>query len=119
MPIIARHGEDDIARVLAVPGMIRSHRKVEAVIHDAKRFVELRRECGTFWKWLWAFTGGKTLHNAENAKSDEWTVPARSKNGGNRKHPRISVCGVQALFRSLTNTRSGICELTQGRRASL
>ena len=79
MPIIARHGEDDIARVLAVPGIIRSRRKVEAVIHDAKRFVELRRECGTFWKWLWAFTGGKTLHNAENAKSDEWTVPARTE----------------------------------------
>ncbi len=75
---IARYGERDIKRVLAAPGMIRSRRKVEAIIHDARRFIELRRETGTFAKWLWAFTDGKTIVNPDNAKSDEWTVPARS-----------------------------------------
>ncbi len=75
---IARYGERDIKRVLAVPGMIRSRRKVEAIIHDAKCFIELRQEAGTFAKWLWAFTDGKTIVNPDNAKSDEWTVPARS-----------------------------------------
>ncbi len=75
---IARYGERDIKRVLAVPGMIRSRRKVEAIIHDAKCFIELRRETGMFAKWLWAFTDGKTIVNPDNAKSDEWTVPARS-----------------------------------------
>ncbi len=75
---IARYGERDIKRVLAVPGMIRSRRKVEAIIHDAKCFIELRRAAGTFAKWLWAFTDGKTIVNPDNAKSDEWTVPARS-----------------------------------------
>ncbi len=75
---IALYGERDIKRVLAVPGMIRSRRKVEAIIHDAKCFIELRREAGTFSKWLWAFTDGKTIVNPDNAKSDEWTVPARS-----------------------------------------
>ncbi len=32
-----------------------------------------------FAKWLWAFTDGKTLHNPDNAKSDEWTAPARTE----------------------------------------
>ena len=73
------YGEKEIARVLAVPGMIRSRRKVEAIIHDAKCFIELRRECGTFSKWLWAFTDGKTLHNPDNAKSDVWTAPTRTE----------------------------------------
>ena len=59
--------------------MIRSRRKIEAIIHDAQRFIALRRECGTFSKWLWAFTDGKTLHNPDNAKSDEWTAPARTE----------------------------------------
>ena len=45
---IARYVERDIARVLAVPGMIRSRRKIEAIIHYAQRFIALRRECGTF-----------------------------------------------------------------------
>ncbi|MBQ6011265.1 MAG: DNA-3-methyladenine glycosylase I [Kiritimatiellae bacterium] len=76
---IARYGERDIARILAVPGMIRSRRKIEAIIHDAQRFIALRRECGTFSKWLWAFTDGKTLHNPDNAKSDDWTAPARTE----------------------------------------
>ena len=76
---VARYGARDIARVLAVPGMIRSRRKVEAIIHDAKCFIALRRECGTFSKWLWTFTGGKTLLNPDNAKSDEWTSPARTE----------------------------------------
>ncbi len=75
---IARYGERDIARALSVPGMIRSRRKIEAIIHDAKRFIALRREAGTFAKWLWAFTDGRTIVNPDNAKSDEWTVPARS-----------------------------------------
>ena len=76
---IARYGERDIARILAEPGMIRSRRKIEAIIHNAKCYTALRRECGTFSKWLWAFTGGKTLHNPDNAASDEWIVPARTE----------------------------------------
>ena len=76
---IARYGEDDIARILAVPRMIRSRRKVEAIIHDARCFIALRREFGTFSKWLWAFTGGRTLHNPDNAKSDVWTAPVRTE----------------------------------------
>ena len=76
---IASYGERDIKRVLAVPGMIRSRRKVEAIIHNANRFLALRREHGTFSKWLWAFTDGKTLHNPENAKSDDWIVPAKTE----------------------------------------
>lgn len=76
---ISAYGEDDIKRILTVQGMIRSRRKVEAVIHDAKCFLNLRREHGTFSKWLWAFTGGKTLNNPDNAKSDDWTVPTRTE----------------------------------------
>ena len=76
---IARYGESDIERALAVPGMIRSPHKVEAIIHNANRFLELRREHGTFSKWLWAFTDGKTLHNPGNAKSDDWIVPTRTE----------------------------------------
>ena len=58
---IAAYGESDIKRILVTPGMIRSRRKVEAVIHNARRFIELRTEHGTFSDWLWAFSDGKTI----------------------------------------------------------
>ena len=76
---IARYGESDIERAFAVPGMIRSRRKIEAIIHNAKCFIDIRRECGTFAKWLWSFTGGKTLLDPVNANPGEWTAPARTE----------------------------------------
>ena len=75
---VARYGARDVARVLDTPGLIRSRRQVLAIVHDAKCFLALRREHGTFAKWLWSFTGGKTLQNAANARSDAWTAPART-----------------------------------------
>ena len=58
---IAAYGERDITRILETPGMIRSRRKVEAVIHNARRFIELRKEHGSFCGWLWKFSDGKTI----------------------------------------------------------
>ena len=66
---IAAYGESDIKRILETPGMIRSRRKVEAVIHNARRFIELRREHGTFSDWLWAFSGGKTTNGTRRRTS--------------------------------------------------
>lgn len=50
---VARFTEDDIQRILATEGMIRSRRKIEAIIHNANRFLEIRREFGTFSDYLW------------------------------------------------------------------
>ena len=58
---VAAYGEEDIARILATEGMIRSRRKVEAIIHNAQCFQEMRREYGSFNGWLWTFCGGRTI----------------------------------------------------------
>lgn len=76
---VAAYGEDDILRIFAYPGMIRSRRKIEAVIHNARCFQAVREAFGTFSAYLWGFSGGKTLvypqHQtapvARNALSDE------------------------------------------------
>lgn len=76
---IARYTEEDVERILSTEGMIRSPRKVRAVIRNAQKFMEIRREYGTFSAFLWSFTGGKTYlyprHATEwvarNALSDE------------------------------------------------
>ena len=58
---VAGYGEDDIQRILAVPGMIRSRRKIEAVIHNAGCFQKMREEFGSFSDYLWGYSEGRTI----------------------------------------------------------
>ena len=58
---IAAYTQADIDRIINTPGMIKSHCKVAAIINNAKRFQQIRKEYGTFCNYLWAFSEGKTL----------------------------------------------------------
>ncbi|MBQ9887521.1 MAG: DNA-3-methyladenine glycosylase I [Lachnospiraceae bacterium] len=58
---IAGYDENDIERIMNTEGMIRSRRKIEAVIHNARCFQKIREEFGSFSAWLWAFSDGKTI----------------------------------------------------------
>jgi DNA-3-methyladenine glycosylase I len=49
---VAAFGEGDRARLLADPGIIRNRLKVEAAIHNARRFLELRESHGSIQGWL-------------------------------------------------------------------
>ncbi len=58
---IAAYTDADVERILHTEGMIRSRRKVEAVIHNARCFQRVREAHGSFCAWLWDHTGGKTV----------------------------------------------------------
>ena len=58
---IATYNEADIARIMPVDGMIKSPRKIEAIIHNARCFQNIRTEFGSFCAYLWHYTKGKTL----------------------------------------------------------
>ncbi len=58
---IAKYTAADIKRILQVPDMIKSPRKIKAVIQNAKAFCTIRREFGSFSQFLWDFCGGKTI----------------------------------------------------------
>ena len=53
--------EEDIERALTEPGMLRSRRKVEALIANAQAFIRIQQEFGSFHDWLWSFTDGNML----------------------------------------------------------
>lgn len=57
---IAAYDQTDIDRILATEGMIRSPRKVAAVINNAQCYQRIRAEFGSFSTYLWDFCGGKT-----------------------------------------------------------
>ncbi|WP_309715921.1 DNA-3-methyladenine glycosylase I, partial [Armatimonas sp.] len=49
---VAAYGEDDIARLLADPGIIRNKLKVRAAINNAQKILELQATYGSFKAWL-------------------------------------------------------------------
>ena len=56
---MAEYTEEDIQRIMKTEGMIRSERKIRAVIHNAQCFMKVREEFGTFSDYLWEFSKGK------------------------------------------------------------
>ena len=67
---VAQYGEAEILRILNMEGMIRSRRKVEAIIANAKCFQKIRAEFGTFCNYLWGFSDGKTI--LYNGHAEGW-----------------------------------------------
>ncbi len=55
---VSRFGPDDVARLLADPGIVRHRGKIEAVINNARRAVELERDCGSLAAFFWRFEPG-------------------------------------------------------------
>lgn len=72
---IASYEEEDIERILSCEGMIKSRRKVEAVIHNARCFQKVRQEYGSFSSYIWGFSGGKTILYAGHQKGK---IPAQN-----------------------------------------
>lgn len=58
---IASYTEQDIEHIMNTPGVIRSRRKIEAVINNARCVQKIREEFGYFSDYLWSWTNGKTL----------------------------------------------------------
>ena len=58
---IAAYTENDVQRILNTEGMIKSPRKIAAIIHNAECFKQICAEFGSFCKYLWDFSQGKTI----------------------------------------------------------
>ena len=72
---VAEYGEEDIERIMNTEGMIRSRRKIEAVIHNARCFQKIRDEYGSFSEYIWGFTKGKTYLYTGHQRGE---IPARN-----------------------------------------
>ena len=72
---IARYGARDIQRLLGDAGIVRNRLKIAATIENAKMFLSVRNEFGTFDAYLWNFVGGKPIQNRRRRMAD---VPART-----------------------------------------
>ena len=58
---IAEYDECDVERIMNTEGVIRSEPKIRAVINNARCFLDVRREFGSFSEYIWSYTHGKTV----------------------------------------------------------
>lgn len=73
---VALYNEEKILSIMEEPGMIRSRRKIEAVIHNARRFLAIIEEFGSFDEYLWDFSEKKTILYGGHK---EGRIPARNR----------------------------------------
>ncbi len=60
---VARFTEDDIARLLQDPGIVRSRAKIEATIKGAQIYLDMEKAEESFAQFAWDFVGGKPIQN--------------------------------------------------------
>ncbi len=72
---VARFNETSVARLLDNPGIIRNRRKIEAAISNARNFLEVQQEFGSFDAYIWRFVDGQPIVNRWRRQRD---VPATS-----------------------------------------
>jgi len=60
---IARFGAKEARALMANPGIVRNRLKIAAAISNAKAFLAVQREFGSFDRYIWQFVGGRPLRN--------------------------------------------------------
>lgn len=77
---VAKFGRRDVARILKNPSIIRNRLKIEATINNAKRFLEIQKEFGTFSKYMWSFVKNRPINGKRQSLDDipEYTKEAEA-----------------------------------------
>jgi DNA-3-methyladenine glycosylase I len=73
---IAQYDQVKIEELMANAGIIRNRRKIEAAAQNAKAFLEIQGEFGSFDMYMWQFVGGKPLVNTWEQMSE---IPAKTE----------------------------------------
>ena len=73
---VARYSDRDIARLMADAGIVRNRLKIESAVRNAKAFVAIQKELGSFDGYVWPFVGGRPIQNRRRSMK---SVPATTK----------------------------------------
>ena len=61
---VGRYSAARVRRLMNDAGIVRNRAKIEATIANARAFLAVQREYGTFDRYIWQFVGGRSLQNA-------------------------------------------------------
>ncbi|CAN5651921.1 DNA-3-methyladenine glycosylase I [soil metagenome] len=72
---VAAMKETELHKILSDTSIIRNRNKINSIVHNAKRALEITKEFGSFNKYIWGFVDFKTIHHKYNHFHD---IPATS-----------------------------------------
>jgi DNA-3-methyladenine glycosylase I len=73
---VARYGEDEVERLRGDTGIIRNERKIRAAVGNARAFLDVQEEFGSFDRYIWRFVDGAPIVNEFSEMSE---VPAETE----------------------------------------
>jgi DNA-3-methyladenine glycosylase I len=73
---VARFKESKLEKILLDPGIVRNRLKVYATANNAKKFLEVQKEFGSFDQYIWGFVGGKPIVNTWRTMKE---LPSKTK----------------------------------------
>jgi len=73
---VARFDARRVAKLVANPAIVRNRLKIESSVSNARVFLDVRREHGSFDRYVWAFVGGRPIRNRWRSLAD---VPASTE----------------------------------------
>jgi len=73
--LVAAYDQVRLDALLANPGIVRNKLKVASAVQNARAFLEVQREFGTFDAYIWRFVGGRPRRNAWQSMKD---IPAKT-----------------------------------------
>ena len=73
---VARFGKKDVEKLLKDPGIIRNRLKIHSAVENAKAFLKVQEEFGSFLQYQWRFVGGQPMQNTWKTPK---SLPAQTK----------------------------------------
>ena len=96
---VAKFTKRDVNRLLKDAGIIRNKAKIEAAINNAKKFLEVQKEFGSFSKYQWQFVGGKPIvHKIRTLKDYPVKIKEADVMAGDMKRRGFKFLGPPVLY---------------------
>ena len=95
---VAAYDDEKIAGLLQDSGIVRNRLKIHAAVRNARAFLAVQKEFGSFDRYIWSFVGGQPLQGRRKVKED---VPART--------PESDAMSKDLVKRDFTFVGSTIC----------
>lgn len=67
---VSKYTQKDVSRLLKDEGIIRNRLKIQSAINNAKQFLAVQKEFGSFDEYIWGFVNGKPIKNNYKKSSD-------------------------------------------------
>lgn len=67
---VSKFNEDKLSELMQDAGIIRNRLKINAAVTNARIFIDIQKEFGSFSKYLWSFTDGKVIDNKPRLMAD-------------------------------------------------